>query len=160
MPRPDFAIVPMTARHLDDVLQIERQVFSDPWSVVSFQSELAENRLAVLRVAVDYADGSVLGYFVSWFVEDEVHLGNVAVGPGRQGRGVGQALLDHLVEEAREREALFISLEVRESNLTAQRLYLRNGFRPVAIRRRYYPDNREDAIVMRLDLQYAPDDSE
>lgn len=151
-PETPLAILPMADEHLEAVLEIERQVFPDPWSPASFRNEIADRRVAVNRVAVDYAKGAVVGYFVSWFVEDEAHLGNLAVSPGEQQRGIGQLLLDGLVDEARRRRTRLITLEVRESNLAAQRLYLRNGFRPVAIRRRYYPDNREDAIVMQIDL--------
>lgn len=147
-----LAILAMDETHLEAVLEIERRVFPDPWSAASFRNEIADRRVAVNRVAVDYAQGVVVGYFVSWFVEDEAHLGNLAVSPDHQQRGIGQLLLDGLLDEARRRRTRLVSLEVRESNVAAQRLYLRNGFRPVAIRRRYYPDNREDAIVMQIDL--------
>jgi ribosomal-protein-alanine N-acetyltransferase len=149
---PRIAIVPMTVTSLPEVLAIERLVFGDPWSAASFRHEVEDNATAVTRVARLWPDGPVLGYFVAWFIEDEVHLGNLAVHPDHQGEGTGQRLLDHLLAEAADRHARMVTLEVRESNLGAQRLYLRNGFRPIAIRRRYYPDNHEDAIVMMLEL--------
>ena len=151
-PLPKLEIVAMTVDHLPEVMEIEKLVFADPWSVASFRHEVAENRTALTRVARVWPDGPVLGYFVAWFIEDEVHLGNLAVHPDRQGQGAGQRLLDDLIAEAGRRGGRMMTLEVRESNLGAQRLYLRNGFRPVAIRRRYYPDNHEDAIVMMLEL--------
>lgn len=143
----------MTLDMLPEVLVIERLVFSDPWSPASFRHEVAESQTAVTRVARLWPEGTVLGYFVAWAVEDEIHLGNLAVHPEGQGDGTGQMLLSHLVEEGRRRGGRIITLEVRESNLGAQRLYLRKGFRPIAIRRRYYPDNHEDAIVMMLELK-------
>jgi len=152
-PAPRRQIVPMSIDQLPEILAIERLVFSDPWSPASFQHEVEQNRTAMTRVARLWPEGPVLGYFVAWVVEDEIHLGNLAVHPDRQGEGTGQLLLDHLVEEARRRGGRMITLEVRESNMGAQRLYLRNGFRPIAIRRRYYPDNHEDAIVMMLELK-------
>ncbi|MDZ4804240.1 MAG: ribosomal protein S18-alanine N-acetyltransferase [Candidatus Eisenbacteria bacterium] len=152
-PAPRLDIVPMSVELLHEVLAIERTVFSDPWSAASFRHEVEENRTALTRVARLWPEGPVLGYFVAWFIEDEVHLGNLAVHPERQGEGTGQHLLDHLVDEGRRQGGRIITLEVRESNMGAQRLYLRNGFRPIAIRRRYYPDNHEDAIVMMLELK-------
>jgi [ribosomal protein S18]-alanine N-acetyltransferase len=147
----------MAEEHLKQVLQIERTVFSDPWSLASFRNEVNDTRVSFTRVALSYPEGTVVGYFVAWFVEDEVHLGNLAVASDRQHRGVGQQLLDHLLEASRGRGARRVTLEVRESNLVAQRLYLRNGFRPVAVRHRYYPDNHEDAIVMMLELTPSPE---
>ena len=154
-PAPRIGIEPMTVESLPEVLVIERLVFGDPWSAASFRHEVEDNASSVTRVARLWPDGPVVGYFVAWFIEDEVHLGNLAVHPDRQGEGTGQRLLDHLLEEAGRREARMVTLEVRESNLGAQRLYLRNGFRPIAIRRRYYPDNHEDAIVMMLERTTA-----
>jgi ribosomal-protein-alanine N-acetyltransferase len=142
----------MTSDHLPGVLQIERTVFSDPWSLSSFENEVSGNDTSFVRVALSSPHKAVVGYFVAWIVDNEIHLGNLAVSPAEQGRGIGQKLLDHLLATGRRRRVRVVTLEVRESNLVAQKLYLRNGFRPVAIRRRYYPDNREDAIVMMLDL--------
>ena len=152
-PAPRLDILPMSEDQLPEVLAIERLVFSDPWSPASFRHEMDVNGTALTRVARLWPEGPVLGYFVAWFIEDEVHLGNLAVHPARQGEGTGQRLLDYLVGEAKRRGGRIITLEVRESNMGAQRLYLRNGFRPIAIRRRYYPDNHEDAIVMMLELK-------
>ncbi len=150
---PQIRIEPMALRHLESVVELEREIFSDPWSAVSFLNEIESGGASVTRVALSYPDMAVVGYFVAWLVEDEVHLGNLAVAPESRGRGIGQRLLDTLLEIAVPKRVRKITLEVRESNWMAQRLYLKNGFRPVSIRKRYYPDNREDAIVMRLDLK-------
>jgi [ribosomal protein S18]-alanine N-acetyltransferase len=142
----------MTDEHLAQVLVIEKEVFSDPWSRSSFENEVAGNETSFVRVALSSHERRVVGYFVAWIVDDEMHLGNLAVARSEQGKGIGQKLLDHLLASGRKRRARVVTLEVRESNIVAQKLYLRNGFRPIAIRRRYYPDNREDAIVMMLNL--------
>lgn len=155
-PDPSVTIVRMKVDHLPGVLEIERMVFSDPWSAASFEHEVADHHVSCTRVALDWPGGAVVGYFVAWFIEDEVHLGNLAVAAGHQGSGIGQRLLDELFELAGGRGTRFVTLEVRESNIRAQRLYLRNGFKPVAVRRRYYPDNQEDAIVMMRDLSEGP----
>lgn len=143
----------MEAGDLPAVLDIERAVFSDPWSRASFEHEVQGGPVSLCRVARLWPEGRVVGYFVAWQVEDELHLGNLAVAPGLQGQGIGQRLLDRLLDEGRRDGRSLVTLEVRESNLAAQRLYLRNGFKPVALRRRYYPDNHEDAIVMMRDLE-------
>ena len=153
IPEEETAVEKMAEEHLEEVLLIERAVFSDPWSLASFKNEIGDSRVSFNRVALSYPEGAVVGYFVAWFVDDEIHLGNLAVAAASQRRGVGQRLLDYLLEAGRQRRLRRVTLEVRESNLVAQRLYLRNGFQPVAIRRRYYPDNREDAIVMMLELR-------
>ena len=152
VPEEKLVILNMAEEHLAAVQEIEKDVFGDPWSIASFRNEITGNKTSYARVALSSPDRTLVGYFVAWFVEDEIHLGNLAVSRAEQGRGIGQQLLHYLMTAARRRRCRKITLEVRESNLVAQKLYLRNGFRPVAIRRRYYPDNREDAIVMMLDL--------
>jgi ribosomal-protein-alanine N-acetyltransferase len=142
----------MTAADVVAVAALERRIFTDPWSANAFRRELAGNEAIWLRVAEDPADGGLLGYLVAWFVLDEVHLANLAVIPECRRRGLGQALLDDLLDESRNRQATQVILEVRESNRPAQRLYERNGFRTVMIRPGYYRDNREDARVMIMTL--------
>ena len=87
---PDILVEPMELGHVDEIVEIERAAFSDPWSAISFINEIEARGASVTRVALSYPDGAVVGYFVAWFVEDEVHLGNVAVAPESQGRGIGQ----------------------------------------------------------------------
>jgi ribosomal-protein-alanine N-acetyltransferase len=151
-PESRVSIEPMTEAHLAQVVDIENEVFGDPWSAQSFLHEIRDDRISFARVALSYPEGVVVGYFVAWFIDTEVHLGNLAVAKTHRGRGIGQRLLDHLIETGEERQCTLVTLEVRETNLVAQRLYLKNGFRPVAIRKGYYPDNREDAIVMMRDV--------
>ena len=146
MPELTESIERMRAEHLDRVAAIEQEVFSDPWPRSAFASEVMDQRISCPVVVLE--KGDVVGYLVAWFVADEVHLGNIAVASSCQKRGIGQRMLDYLVDLAHERKARFVTLEVRESNVTAQRLYTRNGYRPVAIRKRYYRDTQEDAIVM------------
>lgn len=139
-------IEPMTEEDVDDVLAIERAVFSLPWSRRGFLVEVQDKKVAVARVA--RSAGRVVGYSVSWRVVDELHIGNIGVDPSQQGRGVGRALLEDLIDLAARESLLYATLEVRAGNARAIRLYERGGFDAVAIRRRYYPDNDEDALVM------------
>lgn len=145
-PPEGVVLVPMRGGHLDEIARIERAVFSDPWSRALFEEELANPSLAVTRVAE--RGGRVAGYAVAWIVLDELHVGNVAVAPAERRRGIAAALVGELFALARDRGCLRATLEVRVSNEGAIALYERFGFRPVALRRRYYRDNGEDALIM------------
>lgn len=139
----------MAAGDLDRVLVIEHAVFPTPWSRRSFEAEL-EGGCSVPWVAE--RDGDVVAYLVSWLVEDELHIGNIAVAPAAQGRGIGRELLRFCLEDAAARGVAWATLEVRSSNGRAIRLYETFGFRPVAMRRGYYSDTGEDALVMMKDV--------
>jgi ribosomal-protein-alanine N-acetyltransferase len=136
----------MSERDIDEVWQIELDLFTMPWSRPSFLYEVSDSRNSYPVVGLEA--GSIVGYAIAWFVADELHIGNVAVAKTWQGRGVGKQLLEHLLKEASHREVGYATLEVRVSNVKAIRLYRTYGFRPVALRKRYYSDNGEDAMVM------------
>ncbi len=138
-------IVPMAEADLDAVLAIERESFLDPWPRRFFVEELTKIPPAYARVA--RLGGELAGYLVAWFILDEVHLGNLAVHPGRRRHGLGRAMVEHLVTRAEGRGASFITLEVRAGNRAAIALYASHRFKPVGVRRGYYA-GREDAIIM------------
>jgi len=142
---------PLTMGRVDEVLEIERLSFTDPWSREMFRSELQVGGGTYARMAE--RDGRLLGYSLSVLVADEAHLGNLAVHPDARGAGVGQALLDDLLLAAEKRRAVRLTLEVRESNQRARNFYYRNGFIDVAIRKNYYRNPVEDAIVMLRSLR-------
>ncbi len=135
---------------MDRVSAIEQDLFSLPWSRTSFLFEVNDSKTSVPITASE--DGEVAGYAVAWFVADELHIGNVAVVRHRQATGIGKALLEHLLKEAAERKAAYATLEVRVSNVRAISLYRRHGFNGIAIRKHYYADNSEDALVMMVDV--------
>jgi ribosomal-protein-alanine N-acetyltransferase len=139
---------------VDDVLAIERAVFATPWSRRAFLVEVDDTSISIPRVA--RLDARVVGYAVTWRVVDELHIGNLAVAPSSQRLGIGRALLESLMSTARELRLAYATLEVRVSNAAAISLYETLGFRPVAMRRRYYPDNGEDAMVMLCEIARAP----
>jgi ribosomal-protein-alanine N-acetyltransferase len=144
----------MTEADLDAVLAIEAASFASPWPREVFRRELHDPQLAhlfVARVAAGERQGQVAGYSCAWLVADELHITNFAVHPDFRRRHVGQQLLAGVLTRARELGARQAILEVRASNRAAQRLYGRFGFAPVAVRKWYYTDNHEDAIVMFLD---------
>lgn len=143
--------IPMTDEHVAQVIAIERQVFTTPWTAEMFRQEIRGLFGSQATVALD--GDRVVGYQVAWFIEDEVHLVNIAVAPAYQNRGIGRRLLMELIEEALSTDKIIITLEVRASNLTAQAFYRRFFFRTIGVRKGYYSDNREDALLMVMDLQ-------
>ena len=128
---------------LPQVIAVERRAFPTPWSLAMFVLELSKSSGVCLAATVD---GRVAGYVVCSRYADVWHVMNVAVDPDHRRRGIGAALLGHLLAEVGEDAAL--TLEVRRTNAQAMRLYERYGFRAAGVRRRYYQDNGEDALVM------------
>jgi ribosomal-protein-alanine N-acetyltransferase len=135
---------------LPRVVEIERASFSDPWSSAAFRSALDEERIN-FHVAI--RDDAVVGYAVSWCVIDEAELANLAVVPAMRGAGVGAALLDRAMADARAAGCVVMHLEVRESNAAARALYQSRGFGMVGRRKRYYREPVEDALILRARLK-------
>nr|PZN02435.1 MAG: ribosomal-protein-alanine N-acetyltransferase [Bacillota bacterium] len=140
----------MKVEDLDQVMEIERLSFTNPWSKNSFFLELTTNDLATYLVAK--IDGRVVGYAGMWLVVGEAHVTNVAVHPEFRKKGIGELLMRSLITIAKESRAKMMTLEVRKSNDVARNLYAKLGFEPVGIRRGYYTDNREDAVIMWMNL--------
>jgi len=147
----ELKIESMRDEHLDAVLAIEERLFPTPWTEGMFRQEVADNALSWSVVAV--LGGVVVGYLISWFVHEEVHLLNVGVDPAHQRKGIGRHLVGDLIARARADRRLVVTLEVRVANDGARRLYESFGFEAAGVRRRYYRDTGEDALVMLLDLQ-------
>ncbi|MBI4595369.1 MAG: ribosomal protein S18-alanine N-acetyltransferase [Candidatus Tectomicrobia bacterium] len=144
----------MKVGDLPEVLEIERESFYSPWSKKTFLTEINQNKLAIMLVGKAKEQqnyNGVLGYACLWSVIDEMHITNVAVKPEFRHRGVGEQMIRYIVQLAKEKEANIITLEVRESNSNAIRLYCKTGFHPVRMRKRYYTDTDEDAVVMELE---------
>lgn len=140
----------MTLDDLDGVLVIEKASFTLPWSREAFYNELVHNRYA--KYVVMEHDGRLVGYCGMWVVIDEAHITNVAVLPEYRGKKLGEALMRRMMEMAKQLGAATMTLEVRVSNEVAQSLYRKLGFLNGGIRKRYYPDNQEDALVMWVNL--------
>ena len=142
---------PLESSHIAQILEIENRIHGAPWSEKSFRNELNHPQ-GVFLVAI--ADGRVAGYGGFWMVVDEAHITTVAVDPDLQGKGLGKRLMLELLDRAKARKMTCSTLEVRASNDRAIGLYQKLGYVTTACRKAYYPDNREDAIVMWLhDLQ-------
>ncbi|HEY3264827.1 MAG TPA: ribosomal protein S18-alanine N-acetyltransferase [Actinomycetota bacterium] len=139
----------MRRRHLRGVMAIERQVYPRPWSPNLFLSEMSESRNRCYLVA--RMDREVVGYAGMICYGDEAHVTNIAVDPLHQRHKIASRLLHDVIRQAIEMGAQAVSLEVRVTNWGAQRLYGRFGFRPVGVRKNYYQEINEDALIMWLD---------
>jgi [ribosomal protein S18]-alanine N-acetyltransferase len=139
----------MRRRHLRGVMAIERQVYPRPWSPNLFLAEMTESRNRCYLVA--RLDREVVGYGGLICYGEEAHVTNIAVDPAQHRHKIGTRLLYELMVGAIDLGAEAVSLEVRVSNWGAQRLYGRFGFRPVGIRKNYYQEINEDALIMWAD---------
>jgi [ribosomal protein S18]-alanine N-acetyltransferase len=134
----------LTYADLPQVIAIERRAFPAPWSLAMFVLELSKPS----GICLAALDGKrLLGYLVCSRYDTVWHVMNVAVEPALQGNGIGTAMLEHLLQAETQQTDRF-TLEVRQSNAQAIRLYERLGFRSAGLRRRYYQDNGEDALIM------------
>ncbi len=151
--RPRILLGEMAPEELDLLYDIERASYPSPWPRDAFRRELTLpfSKILVARGA-EAGDPPLLGYAVLWVVRDEAHVLNLAVHPDRRRRGIASELLRAAIDAARAKGAEILYLEVRRSNVAAQELYRRFGFKHVGVRPRYYEDNREDALVMLLGL--------
>jgi [ribosomal protein S18]-alanine N-acetyltransferase len=140
----------MTVDDLDAVMEIEHRSFSIPWTREAFYNEIEQNHLSTYLVVED--GECIAGYCGVWLVVDEAHITNVAVLPDYRGKGLGEALMMRIMEIAKQVGARVMTLEVRVSNEAAKGLYRKMGFQDGGIRKRYYSDNQEDALVMWVNL--------
>lgn len=165
-----YRVVPMIVDDLDRVMEIEYAAHVSPWTKTGYLGEIEDNKLAHYIVLL--ADGPIesapiplrdrllaqfsyvstsrpiLGYTGFWLIVDEAHISTIAVDPIWQRLGLGELLLLELMEEAIQRNAILMTLEVRVSNKAAQALYEKYAFQYVGRRKNYYSDNKEDAHIM------------
>lgn len=135
----------MTAADINSVAELDKKCFAIPWSQNAFKDEM-ENDIAVYFVA--YEGDFIAGYCGYWRVADEGDITNVAVLPDFRRKGIGSSLIEFMTEDARGRNLSCLTLEVRKSNIAAQNLYRKFGFEIIGLRKRYYSDNDEDALIM------------
>ncbi len=147
----EYQLRPMEERDIPALAALERICFSDPWSENAFFAELG-NPSARFMVAQD-GTGLILGYLGLYHVLDEGYIANIAVDPLFRRRGIACALLSDAEGFARDTALSFLTLEVRQSNLGAQQLYCRHGFSPVGLRKNYYQNPKEDAVLMTRSLK-------
>lgn len=141
---------PMLLSDLDVILEIEHASFSSPWSLEAFKAELKDNEYA--RYLCLELNDQVIGYMGLWFILDEGHITNIAITPNYRGQRWGEFLMRSVMAKMAEQGMERMTLEVRVSNSSAQSLYKRLGFVIAGVRKGYYADNQEDAIIMWAEL--------
>ncbi|WP_426449823.1 ribosomal protein S18-alanine N-acetyltransferase [Paenibacillus sp. S-38] len=144
---------PMEAEHIPVICEIEQESFTTPWTAGAFHNELTNNQFA--RYLVLEVEGEIGGYGGMWLIMEEAHVTNVAVRAKFRGRKLGELLVREMQRTASLYGAIRMTLEVRPSNHVALGLYEKLGFRSVGVRRGYYTDNQEDAVIMWADLPKA-----
>lgn len=142
----DVIIRQATVKDVDDIYEIERLCFPDPWSKDALVFEFTENPRAFYVVAE--LDNQVVGYAGLWWVVDEGHITNVAVKPGFRNRKIGEGIMDVLIDFTSKEGIKHHTLEVRISNEPAINLYQKFGFQVEGVRKKYYLNNGEDALIM------------
>lgn len=150
-----YKVEPMAIPDIPEVMAIERLSFPNPWPSSAYRYELGQNDRAyyfVARPASSYpaGKGAVVGYGGFWLVAGEAHISTMAVHPDYRRSGLGELLLEAMIDQARFLGADLMTLEVRVSNLGAQSLYRKYGFQESGVRKGYYSDNREDALLMTI----------
>ncbi|WP_425445458.1 ribosomal protein S18-alanine N-acetyltransferase [Virgibacillus ndiopensis] len=146
----ELVIRKMEATDIDNVYEVEKASFETPWTKDIFYQELIENQFA--NYFVMELDNQLIGYAGLWVVIDDAQITNIAVMPIYRGKKLGEKLFLYTMQQAIRLGANHLSLEVRTSNIVAQRMYRKFGLVPGGIRKNYYTDNQEDAIVMWVNL--------
>lgn len=142
----NIKIRPMLNRDILSVVEIDRKSYSQPWGVNEFFREINYNRFG--RYFVAEIDKKIVGYIGSWFLGDLIHITTVAVDPEYRRKGIGEMLMNFIIDMGKGEKVKKVVLEVRVSNLVAQKLYEKLGFKIEKIKKEYYPDNKEDAYYM------------
>ncbi len=142
----EFEIREMLTGDIEAVMGIEREVFTFPWTPEFFECELRRGEITMYLVA--FAGGRLLGFTGAHLLGDEIHVTNMAVAPDVRRRGLGSALLMECVHLGLKKGARWLTLEVRETNRDAREFYRFFGFRELGMRRGYYCDTGEDAVIM------------
>ncbi len=140
----------MTLEDIPTIITIEDLSFPTPWKAESFESELKDNNLS--RYYCLENNNNVIGYMGLWIVMGEAHITNIAIWPGCRGQGWGEYLMRAVMDKMVSSGVRRLTLEVRVTNETAQKLYSKLGFRAAGVRKKYYSDNQEDAIIMWANL--------
>lgn len=150
----DVRIEQMRVEDVEAVAELDKKCFPSPWSVSAYMNE-AHNSSAYYVVA--RVHDRIIGFAGMWLIMDEAHITTIGVDPDLRGQKIGERILIHILDEAIHRGARRVTLEVRKSNIVAQNLYDKYMFHTVAVRKAYYTNNNEDALVMWIDDMWSTD---
>lgn len=142
----EIKIRPMVNKDILAVVDIDKKSYSHPWGVNEFFREVNYNRFS--RYYVVELDNNIIGYIGSWFLSDIIHITTLAVHPDYRRKGIGEKLMNYILDIGEKEEYKTCVLEVRVSNEKAINLYKKLGFKVDKIKKEYYPDNKEDAYYM------------
>ena len=142
----------MTIEDIDQVLLIEEEAFTLPWTREAFEHEMTTNLYSYYLVA-ETEEKDIVGYCGMWIVMDESHITNVAVAERMRGHKIGEGLMREAIRVVKEQKVVLMTLEVRVSNIVAKNLYYKLGFQDGGIRKNYYTDTQEDALVMWVEFK-------
>ena len=153
-PDPSQELEPVTlarmrVEDIEHISRLERRCYTLPWSSSAYVTEIGNP--SAYYIVAKTPDGALVGYAGMWIIMDEAHITTVAVDPDLRGRRIGERLMVDMLDYAIRHGAKRSTLEVREHNIAAHRLYLKYGYKDVAIRRNYYSDNGENAVIMWAD---------
>lgn len=140
----------MEIADVDQVMEVERVSFTTPWTTDIFYQEIVDNQYAYYYV-IEW-NGRIVGYVGTWVVLEDAQVTNIAIMPELRGNKLGEKLFQYMLLQVKLIGTTRLSLEVRESNIPAQKLYRKFGLVPGGIRKNYYTDNQEDAIVMWVNI--------
>ncbi|MBR5322899.1 MAG: ribosomal protein S18-alanine N-acetyltransferase [Clostridia bacterium] len=143
-------IIPTTEEHLDAIAEIEAMCFSTPWSRNSFADSMSNKQVISFFTAT--LNNEIVGYICLFHLFEEGELLNIAVKPNFRNCGIAQKMINKMFELFKQKEVTRITLELRESNINAKSLYLKNGFEPIGIRKNYYTSPLENGIVMQKNI--------
>lgn len=138
----------MEERDLNSVLKIERLSFPNPWRLTTFIGELYNYPISVAYVIDHILNKNVVGYIILWFLQEQVQISNFAIHPDYRKAGLGQTVLNHVLNKVKHQGAREIFLEVRPSNQAAIALYKKLGFEVLGREENYYRSPEEDALIM------------
>ena len=148
-PGTRLEFVRLSEQYLGAIMEIEKEAYPEPWTVGMFREEMRSKR-SYFYVA--FVEGELVGYSGFWLVLDEAHITSLTVAADCRGGGYGREQLMHLLSIGEEKGVRAFTLEVRESNEPARKLYESAGFRPAGLRKGYYATTGEDAVVMQKEV--------
>ena len=138
----------MEEEDLPYVLEIENLSFPNPWHEVTFKGEINNRRISFPFVIVHRSQNKIIGYIIFWHIKEQVQINTIAVHPDFRRMGIGEFVLLQVLDQVHKDGAIFVTLEVRPSNLAARSLYYKLGFEVLGIRENYYSNPQEHAIIM------------
>jgi ribosomal-protein-alanine N-acetyltransferase len=138
----------MKREDLLEVMEIELKSFSNPWTMAAFKGEIDNYPISQAYVIAGKNLSGIIGYITYWQIQKEVQISNFALHPDYRRQGIGESILRRVIDKVKEQGAVFVFLEVRPSNFSANSLYAKLGFKTLGTRKNYYHDPDEDALIM------------